>query len=89
MDENPTWNSTWQVWTMLTEIVGNFFGTTLEGRPGRKCDGPRGTTHDNLSKIHIPMLFMLNLDMSVGGTAKSCLIYIVHNLTFCVQDNGV
>ena len=34
---NPTKNSTWQVWIMLTGIARNFFGRTLEGRPDKFC----------------------------------------------------
>ena len=32
MDENPTWNPTWQVWIILVGIVRVFFGTILESR---------------------------------------------------------
>jgi hypothetical protein len=33
MDGKSTWNPTWQIWIMLGGIVGEFFRTTLEGRP--------------------------------------------------------
>ena len=42
LDENQTWNPTWQVWIMLVRIIGGFFGTTLEGRHDGICDDDLG-----------------------------------------------
>ena len=44
---------------MLAKIVGNFFMTAFEGRLGKMCSGPMGTTHDNLFKIYNSILFMI------------------------------
>ena len=42
MDEKCTGNLTWQVWIMLTGIVVNSFGTTLEDKPDKIYDGNFG-----------------------------------------------
>ena len=55
-EEKIYMESTRQVWITLAEIIGELFGTTLEGRPGGMCSGPRETSHNKLFKVHIVIL---------------------------------
>ena len=39
LNENPTWNPTWQVWITMVGIVKIVFGITLESRLDEICGG--------------------------------------------------
>lgn len=62
---------------MLAGIVGGVFKTTLKGRLGRMCNGPKGTTHDNFSRIHILILSISNSRCDCWNYSKRLFFFNV------------
>ena len=92
MDEKSTWNRTWQVWIKFVGIVGGVFITSLKGRHGGMCNKPLGTTHDNLLKIYILMLFTLNQKVIVGANVHDCFVctyYVANKMMFLIHTLSI